>query len=217
MLDIENLIVPLALLLIVSIVLLLIAVFIIVSNKKLMEDFTTNISYDYSNYKDQLKEQNDTLTKQLLSQISNNNTSGNDTKENAITGKNLINIFVKLRQATKENCVTAMNKIGAVRIAIYLFHNGTHSTHGINFVKMSCICEKVVVGSGIREQMIDHTNIPINLFDEMIDKLITYNRYIIMNNEETQETNHKMFISADKISRGLMSRVARLRGSIAVL
>jgi predicted aspartyl protease len=47
--------------------------------------------------------------------------------------------------------------------------------------------------------MIDHTNIPINLFDEMIDKLITNDRYIVMNNEDIQNTNHKIFLSADKI------------------
>ena len=109
-------------------------------------------------------------------------------------------IFVKLRESIKENCVSTMNQIGAARIAIYLFHNGIHSTHGINFFKMSCMCEKVAIGSGIRERMIEHTNIPINLFDEMIEKLIHDNRYIIMNNDELQDTNHKIFISADKIN-----------------
>lgn len=165
-----------------------------------MQNFNTSIDTKYSNYKDELKNHNDTLTKQLLKQISNqDNTSGLNVKENDISGKNLINIFIKLREAIKENCVGSMNKIGAARIAIYLFHNGVRSTHGISFFKLSCICEKVAIGSGIRERMIEHTNIPINLFDDMIDKLITYNRYIIMNNDETQESNHKMFISADKI------------------
>ena len=110
-----------------------------------------------------------------------------------------MNIFVKLREAIKESCVEAMNQIDASRIAIYLFHNGVRSTHGINFFKVSCICEKVAIGSGIRERMIEHNSIPINLFDEMVSKLMADNRYIIMNNEETQNTNSKIFISADKI------------------
>ena len=34
----------------------------------------------------------------------------------------------------------------------------------------------------------------------MIDKLITYNRYIIMNDDDNKNTNHKIFISEDKIT-----------------
>jgi hypothetical protein len=163
-----------------------------------MQDVTKLINSDFNAYKEELKQQNDILNKQLLEQLAEQNTT-NIAKNNA-TGKNLMSIFVKLKEAIKENCIDTMNQIGAARIAIYLFHNGVRSTHGISFFKMSCMCEKVAVGSGIRERMMEQNNIPINLFDEMIDKLITYNRYIIMNNEETQDAYHKIFISADKIN-----------------
>ena len=153
---------------------------------------------DYSNYKDRLKEQNDIFAKQLLKQMSDQGVTG--VKDNYLPSNNLMDIFIRLREAIKENCVSTMNEIGACRIAIYLFHNGTHSTSGISFLKMSCICEKVTIGSGVRERMIEHTNIPINLFDDMIDKLLNNNRYIVMNNEEIQDNNHKIFISADKIT-----------------
>lgn len=199
MFDAANSILPLVLLFGISIMLLLIAIFIIISNRKLMQNFTVSIDNEYSNYKDELKKQNDTLIKQVLQQLSEQDISSGNNKENDITEKGLMGIFVKLREAIRENCVSAMNQIGAARIAIYLFHNGTHSTHGLNFFKMSCICEKVAIGSGIKERMMEHTNLPINLFDEMISKLINNNRYIIMNNEETQDSNHRIFISADKI------------------
>lgn len=184
--------------LIILLINIALVVFIIFYNKRSIQKITTAINNDCNNYKNELKNQNETLIKQLLKQISEQDSIGINSKNNDNT-KNLMNIFVKLREAIKENCVNAMNEIGAARIAIYLFHNGVHSSHGISFFKISCICEKVAIGSGIRERMIEHTNIPINLFDEMIDKLITYDRYIIMNNEEVQETNHKIFISADKI------------------
>ena len=196
MLDAKNLILPLILLFVIGVALLVIAIYIIRSNKKSMNDFSKTISDDYSNYKNELKRHNDTLTKQLIGQISECIASGVGSEN---SDKNLMDIFMKLSKSIKENCVDTMNKIGAVRIAIYLFHNGTHSTNGIDFLKMSCICEKVAIGSGIRERMLEINNIPINLFDEMIDHLITYNRYIIMNNEEIQESNHKILISADKI------------------
>lgn len=195
MLDAQNLILPLILLVAICTLLTLITVIIVFFNRKSMEKFSTSINNNYTNYKNELKEQNDTLVKQLLQQV-----SGQDnTKDNNSNGKSLMNVFIKLRESIKENCVNTMNQIGAARIAIYLFHNGVHSTHGIDFFKMSCMCEKVTIGSGIRERMIEHTNIPINLFDEMIEKLLHNNRYIIMNNEEIQDNNHKIFISADKI------------------
>lgn len=113
--------------------------------------------------------------------------------------KDLFNTFVKLRNSIKEYCMLTMESTGACRLAIYLFHNGSHSTHGINFFKMSCICEKVLIGSGIKEQSIEHSNIPINLFDNMIDNLINNGRYVVMNDDNTNNTNHRIFISGQRI------------------
>ena len=108
--------------------------------------------------------------------------------------------FVKLRNSIKDSCSKAMIQTKAVRLAIYLFHNGSVSTHGINFFKMSCICEKVAIGSGVHERAIDHNSMPINLFDDMIDELINHNKYIIMNDESIEQTtSHKMFISSPKV------------------
>lgn len=127
----------------------------------------------------------------------NDDTSDNNIKEES--DKGLMNILMKLGGAIRENCVLAMNQIHATRLAVYLFHNGTKSSHGINFFKASCICEKVAIGSGVKERMIDHNNIPINLFDDMIYKLNSYNRYIIINDEKLANSAHKIFVSADKI------------------
>jgi len=199
MLDTQNLIFPLILLFIISIILILFGVFIILFVKKTVQTMTQNMNNDYIKYKDELKAQNDTLSKQILKQLSQNIVSGNTTKNNEPNEKNLMNIFIKLSETIKENCISAMNQIGAVRIAIYLFHNGVQSTHGINFFKVSCMCEKVAIGSGIREQMMEHTNLPINVFDDMIIMLKNNGRFIIMNDEKIQETSHKLFISAEKI------------------
>lgn len=115
------------------------------------------------------------------------------------TNKNLANTFIKLREALLHNCMDTMQEINASRIAIYLFHNGTRSTHGLDFFKMSCICEEIKPGSGIREKLIEHSNIQINLFDNMIDKLITNGKYIIMNDEEQQLSGHRMFLSSKAV------------------
>jgi hypothetical protein len=150
----------------------------------------------YADFKKHIENQNKAFTESITKTIADQQQSLSNYQH---LEKNLFNTFIKLRSAIKENCTATMNDINASRLAIYLFHNGTCSTHGISFFKMSCICEKVAIGSGIRERLIDHSNIPINLFDAMIDKLITNGRYVIMNDENLDTSSHKIFISSDKI------------------
>lgn len=198
MLEAQHLILPLVILSIIVLGLVVFIIVILVLNKKVTKKLVEDISNEYNSYKDKIKEQNELLVNQIVKQQSEINRVNNSGAIN--TEKDLMSIFIKLREAIKENCTIAMNQTGAARLAIYLLHNGTRSSHGINFFKLSCICEKVAIGSGVRERMIEHSNIPINLFDEMIDKLITYNRYIIMNDDDNKNTNHKIFISEDKIT-----------------
>jgi len=180
--DTNALIILLVSLFIIAIITIAAAVLVIASNRKLITTSNSN------------KQERETLKALAERIVDNSNTDKNN------PGKTFMNTMVKLRTATKENCIAAMNEIDAARIAIYLFHNGTKSTHGMHFFKMSCMCEKVAIGSGVRERMMEHTNIPINLFDEMFEKLNTYNRYIIMNDKNVNDTSHKIFISAEKIN-----------------
>ena len=75
----------------------------------------------------------------------------------------LLNTFTRLKKVIKEDLYSTMKITGASRTALYLFHNGTRSTQGISFVKVSCIGEKIVVGSGIKEQILSHANLPVNM------------------------------------------------------
>lgn len=193
MLEPEHMILPLVLLFIILVIVLI--AFITnkmnESNKKILD----SVAVSMDEYKKELQDQNNILVKQLMDQVDQESNTSEKKNE-----KELFNTFLKLRNAIKENCDITMNKVGAARLAIYLLHNGTYSTHGISFFKMSCICEKVAVGSGVRERMIEHTSIPINLLDNMIDTLIENNRYIIMNDETLDNSNHKIFVSSSKIN-----------------
>ena len=96
----------------------------------------------------------------------------------------------------------SMDDIKAQRLGIYLFHDGTYSLNGIHFFKMSCICEKVVIGSGVRERAIEHSSIPINLFDSMIEGLMINGRYTMKrpSDDELNVSNVKIFFSSSKTS-----------------
>lgn len=192
----STIILLLIIMIVVLVILIPVVVFFVLSyNRKALKTFSENVSNDNDHYKKELQDQNDALIKQIIE----HDKGSTEILTSSNLEKDLIATFVKLREAIKESCISSMTKIGAVRLAIYLFHNGTRSTHGINFFKISCICEKVSVGSGVRERMFEHTNIPINLFDDMMVKLVNNNRYIIINNEDIENSNHKVFISADKV------------------
>ena len=111
----------------------------------------------------------------------------------------LLNTFAKLRRVIKDDLYATMNNTGACRTALYLFHNGTRSTEGISFLKISCIGERTLIGSGVKEQILNHSNMPVNIFDNMDDKLIENGRYVVMNDTKTMQTSRAQFISASKI------------------
>lgn len=111
----------------------------------------------------------------------------------------LLNTFQKLRYVIKDDLTTTMNNTGACRVALYLLHNGQKSASGINFLKVSCVGERILIGSGVKEQIINHSNIPLNIFDNMLEKLIENGRYIVMNDDATMATARAQFISAPKV------------------
>lgn len=172
-------------------VFLMLFIVIMHNTNKSLKDFQDKTLKNEETYRRSITEQNNKMMEQLL-----------NTKEiisSPHLEKDLFNVFMKLRTSISDNCKNAMDKISADRLAIYLFHNGSHSTHGINFFKTSCICEKVLIGSGIRERSVEHSNIPINLFDDMIGTLATGEAYVIFNDDQLQNTNRRIFISAQKI------------------
>ncbi len=176
---------------ILSIVLILF-IAIIINNNKALKRYEEQSLKNNEAYKNTITDITNKMIEQLL--------ESKDVKEEQKNKEvDLINTFVKLRISMQDKCKESMKSINSDRLAIYLFHNGTHSTHGIKFFKMSCICESIAIGSGIREHSVDHSNIPINLFDSMIDKLINNGRYTIFRSDEINNSNQKMFLSANKI------------------
>lgn len=111
----------------------------------------------------------------------------------------LLNTFSRLRTIIKDDLYNTMNSTNSCRTALYLLHNGQKSTTGISFIKVSCVGERTLVGSGIKEQIINHSNMPINIFDNMLVKLMENGRYVVMNDDETMQSARSQFISAPKI------------------
>ena len=114
----------------------------------------------------------------------------------------LAEIFSKIKRVYGENLYKTLMKTNACRTAIYLFHNGTRALHGgFNFIKLSCVAEKCLGGSGVKERIFQQSNMQVNIFDEMYDKLLESERYVFIRdpNNTQLEASTAEFISSPKI------------------
>lgn len=100
-------------------------------------------------------------------------------KESLKEDKDLVNMFLNLGSILKKECKNALDVIDANRTAIYMFHNGSYGVSGFHFLKFSCICEYFTRGSGSKNRIQEHTNIPVSLLDDTIDTLIRDGNCII--------------------------------------
>lgn len=112
--------------------------------------------------------------------------------------KNIVNIFVKLNKALKNVCESTCKKTNSDRTAIYVFHNGSQASHGLPFFKLTCICEWVSKNSNSNIKMADHTALPLNLFDSIIQGLYENSEYRIIT-DETKDPGNMLFLKNTKI------------------
>ena len=194
----NNRIEPCFIVLAIAIVALAVAVFFYIkyTNKKMLSQFKKE--------KEDLKESLEASHENMLRNISSFFETGdsNILSREAMYKKHheeLLNTFQKLGLIIKDDLAKTMSDTGACRVALYLLHNGQRSSLGIDFVKVSCVGEKILIGSGVKEQIINHSNLPLNIFDNMLEKLIENGRYIVMNDSETMATARAQFISSPKI------------------
>lgn len=139
------------------------------------------------------------LYNEKLEKVQNPPSDNNDEKISSSDDMNKVfKTFNKLSEAIKNDLSEVLKKTNSCRLALYLFHNGTKTIQGLNFVKMSCVGEKIVIGSGIKSQMVNHAGLMINLFDNAFSSLIDNGKYIIINNESITDVQEK-FISNDRV------------------
>jgi len=171
------------------IILLIVVMYIYGSNKKFIETLISN----NQSYYEALKKQN----KDLLDKLMDANEQIRNYDE-----KDLASIFVKLDDNLKSICQEVQRKLKAECVCVYVLHNGTVSIHGLPFFKMSCISEWTRKGSGVSSRIKEHTNLPINLFNDLISGLFQNAEYII-DVDNIENTNFKMFVNGPRVSKSI--------------
>ena len=130
---------------------------------------------------------NHRTTKQLMDQqqqlfdiITSKNKEEKENKENHKKNeRSLLKTFVKLDDSIKNVLKKINEEIGASRLSIYVFHNGSYTSHGIPFFKVSCISEIFKKGSGMSSKFNTHTNLPLTMFDQSVKTLFNEGKVLI--------------------------------------
>lgn len=102
--------------------------------------------------------------------------------------KDIVKIFVKLNKTFKLDCRKYCEKVNADRVGIYVFHNGTTSSHGLPFFKVSCISEWISHGCGITTHLQDCSAVPLAMFDDIIERVYSYG-FVIVDNHYNNDNN----------------------------
>ena len=141
------------------------------------------------------------LNSQLVTSILNEYFKKNSnifTNQKKYNEKNIVDIFMELNKVLKTSCEHTMKKTNSDRTAIYVFHNGSHASHGLPFFKITCICETISKNSNSNIKIAEHTSIPLNVFDSIITNLYNNSEYRIISNE-TEDPTEIIFLKNTKI------------------
>lgn len=109
--------------------------------------------------------------------INNNNediNAGSDSSKQQITEdaihKDLVGAYIDVNMAFKDASRSALQDLNCARVAIYVFHNGNKSIHGLPFFKMSCVHEWTNKGSNTLRGK-SHMDLPLHVFSDFIEDL----------------------------------------------
>ena len=99
-----------------------------------------------------------TVAKMLEEELKKNSKSSD---QKHYSERNIVNIFMELNKTLKTECEHTMKKSNSDRSAIYVFHNGTHASHGLPFFKLTCISETISKNSNANIKIGDHSSVPL--------------------------------------------------------
>lgn len=108
--------------------------------------------------------------------------------------KNLVDIFLELNHVLKGTCKNAQESLKAGRVAVYVFHNGAVSSHGLPFFKLSCVSEWINRGSGFNVKIHEETNLPLTIFSSVVEEVKMHNS-VIVNQQSISKTTEPVFYS----------------------
>jgi len=79
----------------------------------------------------------------------------------------ILSNYNKISKAIRPMLLKAKDDFDADRISVYVFHNGTHSSHGLPFYKYTCIQEIVRREKQVTPRIAEQQGVPLSVMDEL--------------------------------------------------
>ena len=109
------------------------------------------------------------------------------TKPMSVKEPNIIEIFLGINENLKGILKSVFDELNGDRIAVYVFHNGSYSSHGLPFFKVSCVCEMVKLNCGVSKNLKTHTGLPLQMFDNGISRLYKYGKMSVLDIDDVDD------------------------------
>lgn len=97
----------------------------------------------------------------------------------------VLNNYIKINDRVKPCIERIKNDFKADRVAAYVFHNGTHSSHGLPFYKYTCVSESIRRDAGITQVLNDQRALPLSMIDDEITLMLNRDGWFIIPNADT--------------------------------
>lgn len=143
---------------------------------------------------------NNQLIKQqqkLVDTLLENKKDEEEVKENysqrttVIKEPDIVQVFLDINSSIKEILKDISDEINSSRIAVYVFHNGVYSSHGLPFFKTSCVCEVIKKNCGVSKSINLHNGLPLQMFDNNISYIYKNGKMTIIDvDDEDNELVH---------------------------
>lgn len=135
----------------------------------------------YQKTQNLIQTQNQTMFEAILDNLASSKEEKTKDKEEH---KELVDIFVKMSIPIRSTLEVLAEKVNADRTSVYVFHNGTNTSHGLPFIKISCLTEVMKRGTLVARKVLQHQGLPLSTFDKSISCLVSSQVGYVLNNEE---------------------------------
>lgn len=138
-----------------------------------------------------------TVAKMLEEQLKKNSVLTEKQKQSS--ERNIVTIFMELNKTLKTECEHIMKKSNSDRSAIYVFHNGTHASHGLPFFKLTCISETISKNSNANIKIGDHSSVPLSMFDTIVTSLYN-NSFYRIRTDKSSDPSELIFLKGTRLT-----------------
>lgn len=145
--------------------------YVFISNRKMVNNILKSNEIE----KKENNDSNEKILNALLKKLDEQDKNSNDESD---AKKDLMNIYIDVNIAFKDACRIVLGKLKCDRVAVYVFHNGNNSSHGLPFFKMSCVTEWTTRGSATSRGK-SHTDLPLHLFTDFIERVYNDGAYAV--------------------------------------